>query len=395
MILILLIKKQFIITIENLNLKGKVIACVKDMLPPIKLKRNSLHLDYFRDDKNRICQVLTWHHPKDRRLSIVKYDLGESHWTSRETGLRYKRLLKSYSLEGHQDNLENIKQVEPSYLYHSEMYDVEFLAVPMERITHYYYPEYRLDEILNSENNDDIELKVKKLAELMHDYLHIPFENMGITGSIVWEGQTEKSDIDFMIYGNEFTKDFNEKFTTIYDVFPKIKPLTVEKQKRYVNSLARKSGLSLEMAKKYVKMKKWLSVFDTTDLSLIFSPTSSELPFNYGDQIFQPIDIINIKCIITDSSMGFAYPAIYKIKDYQIFDDYNLPEELPITRVLSFEGALTGFFVDGDEVVVRALLEKVIDNKNNKIFYQIILGTKECQGNEFIIFIEDYQHINK
>jgi len=31
----------------------------------LKLKRPSLHLDYFRDDKERICQVLTWSQPEE------------------------------------------------------------------------------------------------------------------------------------------------------------------------------------------------------------------------------------------------------------------------------------------------------------------------------------------
>jgi predicted nucleotidyltransferase len=357
----------------------------------ISLKRSSLHLDYFRDDKDRICQVLTWHHPSDRRLCIVKYDLGNSYWTSRETGKQYKRILKSYSLEGQEDNLQLVKQIEPSYLYHSEMYGVDFLAVPFEKITHYYYPEVRLQEIIQENTQlDELEQKVKTLAELLHDHLKIPFENMGITGSILWKAQTEKSDIDFMIYGNSFAQDFYERFPVIYEEFPEIKPMSSEKSKRYAESISRKAGLPISLSTKYVALKSWLSVYGDTNLSLIFSPTPDEIPFNYGEQKFTPVKSIDVECTVSNSNLGYAYPSIYEIEECNILSENSSSSDLPITRILSFEGALTGFFGKDDTVVVRGLLEKVKDYKSNSEYYQIILGTKECVGNEFIVFKEDY-----
>jgi len=362
----------------------------------LAFKRESLHLDYFMDDKNRICQVLTWHHPEDRKLCIVKYDLGESHWISRDTGLRYKRMLKSYSLEGHQENLINFKAIEPNYFYHSEVYDVDFLAVPIKRIKHYYYPEDRLKEIINEESRlDEIETKVKKLAELLHDNLQIPFDKMGITGSIVWKAQTEKSDIDFIVYGNEFAQDFNEKFPVIYEIFPEIKEMSAQKRMRYERSMAKKSGLPMNLTSKYIAKKKWLSVYNETDLSLVFSPLPTELPFEYGDEVFSPIFAVDVECEITNSDLGFAYPAIYQIDNYKILSKIDQIQDLPLERVLSFEGALTGYFLKGEKVIIRGLLEKVTDVKNNRSFLQIILGTKECVGNEFILYPEDYQSLSK
>jgi predicted nucleotidyltransferase len=360
------------------------------LAPQITLNRSSLHLDYFSDDKDRICQVLTWHHPSDRRLCIVKYELGDSYWVSRETGKQYKRILKSYSLEGQEDNLQLMKQIEPDYLYHSKMYGVDFLAVPNERIKKYYYPEVRLQEILQENSQfDELEQKVKTLAELLHDHLEIPFKNMGITGSILWKGQTEKSDIDFMIYGNEYAQNFNEQFTRIYEVFPDIKPMSADKSSRYAKSITRKSGIPISISEKYVAKKKWLSVYGDTNLSLIFSPTPSEIPFNYGEELFTPIVPINIECVISNSDLGYAYPSIYEVKECKILTKDSTLTDIEIRRILSFEGALTGFFRRGDKVVVRGLLEKVVNVKNNTEFYQIILGTKECIGNEFIIFKED------
>lgn len=362
-----------------------------------RFERPSLHLDYFRDDKERICQVLTWHHPKDKRLCIVKYDLGESYWTSRETGINYKRILKSYSLEGHQENLESVEKLEPQYLYKSEVYGVNFLAVPIERIKKYYYPEERLHEILSEKDEklDWLEKKVKLLAELLHDHLKISFENMGITGSLIWKGQTKKSDIDFMIYGNKYALKFNEQFPIIYEIFPQIIPMNENKTKRYIESMARKSGLPTNLIKKYIAIKSWLSLFGETNLSMLFSPSVSEVPFQYGDEFFTPIKQVEVECRITNADLGYAYPSIYRIKDCTLLEEFINSDLLPIERIMSFEGALTGYFKKDDKIVVRGLLEKVEDRKNRRIFFQIILGTKECVGNEFILFDKDYQQLKK
>lgn len=363
----------------------------------LELKRPSLHLDYFSDYKDRICQVLTWHHPTDRRLCIVKYDIGSSFWISRETGIQYTRILKSYSLEGQIDNLLLVKKIEPSYVYHSIVYGVDFLAVPNERIKQYYYPEERLEEILATSDDDldEIELKVKVLADLLNKYLKIPMKNMGITGSILWKGQTEKSDIDFMIYGNEYAQDFNEKFPILYEKNPEIQPMSPEKTKRYEESAARKSGISSKLTRKYISRKRWLSVFGDTNLSIIFSPLSSELPFAYGDQIFTPIKAVDVECFVTNAAFGSVYPSIYEITDCKLLSTNKVKLDSPLERILSFEGALTGFFKNNDKIVVRGLLEKVVDKKNNRQFYQILLGTQECSGNEFILYPEDYLQLKK
>jgi predicted nucleotidyltransferase len=357
-------------------------------------KRPSLHLDYFLDDKNRICQVLTWHHPNDRKLCIVKYDIGKSYWTSRETGIRYKRILKSYSLEGHLDNLKLLAKIEPDYFYKSKMYGVNFLAVPNDRIKKYYYPEERLQEIFEQEEElEEMERKVKKLAELLNDCLQIPFENMGITGSVLWKGQTEKSDIDFMIYGNSHSINFNKKFPLIYDKFPEITPMNQNKTKRYAISMAKKSGLPVKLTYKYIAIKSWLSLYDKTNLSMLFSPTIDELPFQYNEQFFIPISHVDVKCTITDASLGSAYPSIYKINECEILNK-KIKQEINLQRILSFEGALTGYFDKGDEIIVRGLLEKVTTSKGES-FNQVLLGTKECVGNEFILFLDDYRMLEE
>ena len=359
----------------------------------MKLERQSLHNDYFRDDKERICQVLSWLQPVNEKICIIKYILGKGYWRSQETGLQYERILKSYSLSGQQDNLLQVIKDEPSYFFHSAVYDADFLAVPLTRMKEYYYPEKRLNEIVYDKPTkklDALELKVKVLAELLKDFLNIPISNIGVTGSILWKGQTKKSDIDIIIYGNNYAQSFSEKFQTLYDTHSKIKPLSENKKKRYELSLARKSGLPRDLIKKYIAKKKWLSTFGKTEISIIFNPLPNETPFQYGQQIFKPIRRVDIEGTIANTTLGNAYPSIYELTDCKPVGDKSLYTNLPLTRILSFEGALTGYFKKGDRIIARGLLEEVIDVKNDKQFFQIILGTKECIGNEFILLKEDF-----
>ncbi|MEA2069840.1 MAG: hypothetical protein U9O98_00965, partial [Asgard group archaeon] len=302
---------------------------------------------------------------------------------------------KSYSLEGHQDNLQLIKAIEPDYYFHSDMYGVDFLAVPNNRIRKYYYPEKRLQEILQKEEkNDEIESKVAVLARLLAKHLEIPFENMGISGSIIWKGQTEKSDIDFIIYGNDYARQFNKLFPIIYKKSKKITPLPRHKRLRYEKSMARKSGLPEKLTTEYIAKKTWLSVYGKTNLSFAFSPLPAEIPFEYGESVFKPVKKVDLSCTIKDISLGQAYPAIYQLSNQRILKgEVEVPPE-KIKRILSFEGAFTGYFEEKDKIVVRGLLEEVKKKDSKKPFYQILLGTKECQGDEYIIYQKHYSKIN-
>ncbi len=366
----------------------------KQMAIPTKLlTRPPLHQDYFLDDKNRIGHVLGWLQPKEKLICIIKYVPGEGFWIARESSVQYQRVLKSYSLDGQQDNLKFIANLEKKLVYHSKVFGADFLAVPISRIKRYFYPEKRLQEILNKTKlKNELEIKVKALAKLLKEHLNIPLENIGITGSILWKGQTTKSDIDMIIYGNSFAKKFNDDFPAIYEISPEIKPMPTSKAFRYARSMARKSGLPINLTKKYIARKRWLSVFGKTNLSFVFSPTKEELPTNYGAELFHALTPIELECTIADATFGYGYPSLYQITNCTILKgkDYDLP----ITRIFSFEGALTGFFETSDRVVVRGLLEKVLPQKEGKeSFAQIMLGSKECAGDEFIIFADDYEEI--
>jgi predicted nucleotidyltransferase len=197
-----------------------------------------------------------------------------------------------------------------------------------------------------------------------------------------------------MIYGNEYAQSFNQLFPRIYEATKKIVPMNKAKRRKYERSMSRKTGLAQKLTKKYISKKTWLGMFGETNLSMIFSPLPEEIPFDYGEQIFTPMEPIEVSATISDTTMGFAYPAIYGLENVEIMTKRLEEINQTLLRVFSFEGAFTGYFKEGEEVVIRGLLEKVVDKKRKKSFHQIILGTKECQGNEFIIYKEDYPKTN-
>ena len=164
-----------------------------------------------------------------------------------------------------------------------------------------------------------------------------------------------------------------------------------DKTGRYVRSMSKKSGLPYELCKEYIDRKTWLGMFGETNLSMLFSPKIEEIPFQYGEELFTPIQSVDVECTITKTDLGSAYPGIYEISDCKILSKLNENFELSINRILSFEGALIGYFVEGESIVVRGLLEKVSSERTKQPFAQILLGTNECSGNEFILQKADYE----
>ncbi len=102
------------------------------------------------------------------------------------------------------------------------------MGVPLNKVKEILRPDERLQEIRNQMmdidnnpdhqpgndcSNDSILKKVIKVADTFHKGAGIPYESMGISGSILPDlYDPENSDIDFVIYGTGPSPQGHESF---------------------------------------------------------------------------------------------------------------------------------------------------------------------------------------
>jgi predicted nucleotidyltransferase len=344
--------------------------------------------DIFQDKEGRTFVALGYIQPQDRVLSFLKY-LPDPNggWSSR--GVRYKRVFWG----GVDSVAEGVSLLPEDYTFFDAHFNTELIEPPRSSIFQYYSPEARLGEILTDGPQDQLEERIKRVAEALHDRLGIPFGDVGVAGSILWRAHDpDFSDINLNIYGLRNSG----LLLASYD------------------QLADSVGFSLRSLPDWVRAMERVStrmpVLTEADLRSLFSRRKAvcldgqcigitpvlrteEAPIQHSAESYETIleEPLRIRATIEDDVFGLFTPALYSINSAG--NDDTLGRR--VNRILAYDGAFSGLFMTGDSVEVSGTLQVVRSNEGEIIAHQLMVGTKAGSGQEYIRFCDDVHHTNK
>ncbi|MDP3034100.1 MAG: DNA polymerase subunit beta [Methanobacteriaceae archaeon] len=330
-------------------------------------------------------------HPEDRILAFLRY-------IPDPEGERIKNG-KTYTKVGSKEAYSFLKENYPYYLYDCNNTNVQMMGVPLNKIKEILRPNERLKEIrdhyINIGMKDDkfnenhLLKKVIKVADTFHEGADIPYENMGISGSILPElYDSQSSDIDFVIYGMA-------NHHRAMNLFGKIKDTTENKSfksiddnywRKVYDKRISDSTLSFKEFCWYEKRKSNRGVVDGTLFDILATREWEEISGTWGDTRYEPMGQMTVECTVSNALASFDNPAVYKVHDVKIieirFDSLdNNPIDINISEIASFTHTYSGQALEGERIMARGKLEKVIGKKES---YRIVVGTTRESLNEFI-----------
>ncbi len=312
--------------------------------------------------------VVSYVHPKDRIIAFLRYvpyeyvDIpvdksnireinGKKYVKMADSDLAYKFLREKFS----------------EYLFYDEVNDILIHAVPNDRIKNILKPEDRLKEILENSRNA-LEEKCRKLAIILEDY-GVNLNKAGVTGSLLLKLNNPNSDIDFVVYGEEFNKARMALKEAIED--GKIEALTLEFWKKAYEKRIKDNSLTFEEFIFHEKRKYNRGVIDGTMFDLLF--VRDRVDEKYGEKRYKGLGYISIEGKVLDDKLIFDSPAVYKIECYN---------DKEIKELCSFTHTYAGQCFKGEEFIARGKLEEVITKKGN--YKRVVVGTKREAYNEYI-----------
>ncbi|MHA1562526.1 MAG: nucleotidyltransferase domain-containing protein, partial [Promethearchaeota archaeon] len=335
--------------------------------------------------------------PTDDPISKVK-NHEFRYWKQRDSNDLFIRILPNYSSKSAGANIE-----QNVYKSFSNIFQMQMIIIPRNQILNHWKPQQRFKELLSGfasrnfseiQKLDNLEREVVEVGITLETFFDIDISQIGITGSILWNAHHEKSDIDIMIYGTEFSKIVNSTKKLSAESkglrrFKKIEILPLAEK------MAIKTGLPMEECFEYIYKKNYLFFFNKRKVSITFAPNLQELlryPLFSPETIFKSKKRVTIQAKIESCEFGYYYPSLYKISCEKIKDEKNY-SPLDITRLIVYEHELVGYYKNGDDVEIRGLLQECINVPNfndlNPIkTYQILVGGQETFGNEYIRLIK-------
>ncbi len=353
-------------------------------------RRKPLDKDLFFSRDGDLYQAITSVHPLERVVALRKYHYnpkkpkGVFAWQSPQFPGYFTRSIPTYNVKDATTNIEK-----SNYNRVSKVFNVPMIEVPWEQITAYLYPDQGLQDWLLHKSETEWGRDIADVVTQFKNYLCIEDTSMGITGSLLWGGQHAGSDIDIVIYGIENTQRFIRNVGSLLKQSTSIHTPPPEFIERYANTLAKKTGLKLDLTRQYIAKKPYYLFYKNKFLSLGFVPAPEEVSHTYEAYSFRTLVPIKVIARILDDRSGYFYPGEYRI-DPEVVAIKGTSKEVPpveevaknLTTILLMEREISGYYVPGDMVEIQGMLQAVRDGSQN--YLQVMVGTQELYGSEWV-----------
>ena len=135
-------------------------------------------------------------HPPERVIAFIRY-VPDLKGDRERDGRRYS---KFYSLSKRFDLL---KSSYPQYLINDPIFNTLLCEVPVKDIKNHYQPIHGLQNLRKRKNLDTTETAALQFMKHLKKEEHIPWNRLGVSGSILVKLHNPSSDIDLIVYGSK------------------------------------------------------------------------------------------------------------------------------------------------------------------------------------------------
>jgi uncharacterized protein len=248
------------------------------------------------------------------------------------------------------------------YLHYSARLDTHLHAVAISKIVKHHQPRQRLQELLRQAAPDKVEQDCIKLCQNFQQN-QLDLTQFGVTGSLLISAQKSSSDIDLVCYDRQ---QFQQARTLVANLIASgaLQPLSPDDWQEAYDRRACSLSLAEYIWHEQRKFNKAIINGRKFDLSLL-SPSPPITPQNY-----RKLGKVNLECRVTDTSLAFDYPAVFKVA------------HPVISAVVCFTATYTGQAIEGELIAVSGLLEEAEDGQQ-----RVIVGSSREAAGEYIKII--------
>ncbi len=302
-------------------------------------------------------------HPPDRFLGCLRY-IPDPEGDRQKAGRRYRRLY-------HFAEQEQFLQAEcPHYLAFDPTCRVTLQSVPRACVQRVYDPRQCLQDLLRSER-DPVQEDARAFASALRQEASIPWNGLGVSGSLLIGVQAPRSDLDVSVYGTQ----------NGWAVHRALKQLLADEagpirkyDRQGVETLYAERVADTRMAfDDFVKAEKdkvMQGQFRDRPYFIRFLREPAETDESYGDFDYTPLGRAGIRATVADANESIFTPCRYRLAAVR---DVAGAAVKDVAEIVSYRGRFCEQARAGDKIQARGTLERV-QAKDGRVWHRLLLG---------------------
>lgn len=323
--------------------------------------------DLIRTKDKVIFDVKGLVHPPNKVVAFPRY-IPSFEGDRIKEGEKYTKI---YNLA---ERFEYLTNKTPDLLVSDPVFGEHLCEVPLASIEKYFDPIKTLQTIRAADHLEPLEKKAVSLTEELKEAAGIPWNSIGISGSVMVGLFTLQSDIDPLVYGSENCQKAYEALQGLLKTEKaQFKKYSREELHELFEFRSKDTRMSFDDFEQVEARKAFQGKYQGIDYFIRFVKEWNEVNEQYGDICYETKGYATVSGTVADASESLFTPCTYLLENVRILEGKKIET---ISEIASFRGRFCKQAERGELVTAKGKVELVNDKKRNTSYHRIIIGNR-------------------